>query len=64
MANPVGENPNAVVGGLAGAVVTILVTLLAAFEVEITPEVSAAAVTLVTFVVIYIGKRRQPAPPA
>lgn len=58
--NAISENPNASVAGGVGAGVTLLVWLATALGVEVPPEVAAALVTVVGFVVLWIGRMRQP----
>lgn len=53
----VSQNPNASAGLFAGAVVTVVAWGASIAGLEIPPEVSAATVTIVTTVVLYVGRR-------
>lgn len=52
------DNPNATAGLVAGSIVTVVAWGASLAGADIPPEVSAAAVTLVTTVVLYIGRKK------
>jgi putative flippase GtrA len=55
----VSDNPNASITGGVGAAVTLAVWLATTLGIEIPPEVSAALVTVVGFVVLYVGRQKK-----
>jgi len=46
--------PKVLSAGVAGAIVTIIIAVLAIFDIDISPEVGAAAATLIAFAAGFI----------
>ena len=55
----VSDNPNASITGGVGAAVTLAVWLATVAGVEVPPEVAAALVTVVGFVVLFVGRQKK-----
>jgi hypothetical protein len=64
MQNAVSANPNATAGAFAGAITILLVSAMGFAGATITAEVASAFTTVFTAVILWIGRRERPKPPA
>jgi hypothetical protein len=57
-----GDNPNAAVAAIAGALTVLGVWIVGLFDVDVPPEVSSAATTVFVALLLFLGRRRSASP--